>query len=84
MEVIEALNFRNTCLACPTQFEFEDKFDNKYYFRFRWGCWTLYDITNDNEWKSLKSGCFGDNFDGMCSEEEFLSLLREERLRNYN
>ena len=76
MKKIEALNFRMTCMACPTQYEFEDALGNQYYFRLRWGGWTLYDITKE-EWKLLASGGYGDCYEGCCDEEEFLKILKQ-------
>ena len=47
-------NLENTCFACPTQFQFVDIAGRNYYFRLRWGHWTLQDITDINNWKLLE------------------------------
>lgn len=76
MKEINAYNLRCTCESCPTQYEFEDKENRHYYFRYRWGHWSLSDITNDN-WIELVGGDFGDCLDGECSKKQFLKLLKD-------
>lgn len=76
MKEINAYNFRCTCEAFPTQYEFEAEKSKHYYFRYRWGYWSLSDITNDN-WIELISGYFGDWLDGECSIKQFLKLLKD-------
>lgn len=76
-KIITAYNFECTCLGFPTQFEFEDESGNKYYFRYRFGSWTLYNITNE-VWKTLIMGTAGDSLDGICSVREFKKLCKKE------
>lgn len=76
MEIIKAYNFRCTCIACPTQFEFEDENNRKYYFRLRWNGWYLADITNNKKWEYLISGEYG-GAGGDISKENFLKLMRK-------
>ena len=75
MKKINAYNFRCTCRACPTQFEFKDENNRKYYFRLRWYGWYLADITNEEDWKYLISGeC--KQF-GSIDKENFLKLMKK-------
>lgn len=78
MKTINAYNFRNTCSGYPTQFEFEDEFNNKYYFRLRFGGWALY---NYSTWEIITSGEYGHDLEGFCTKKTFLKLLRR---KGYN
>lgn len=75
-KVINAYNLRCTCEECPTQYEFEDEQNRHYYFRLRWGEWSLSDITT-NDWKTLVVGDFGDSWNGTCTKKQFFELLRQ-------
>ena len=70
-------NLENTCFACPTQFQFDDIAGRNYYFRLRYGHWTLQDITDINNWKLLAEGYYGDELEGYCTEKEFFKILKK-------
>lgn len=74
---IKAYKFECTCYACPTQFEFEDEKGTKYYFRYRNGYWKLVDVTDDENWKIIVDGQYGDWLDGLMNEEEFIKILKD-------
>lgn len=74
---IKVYDFECTCSACPTQFEFTSANGKKWYFRYRHGYWKLYDVTNDDNWEPIIDGEYGNDEDGVMSEETFLELLKE-------
>lgn len=56
-----------SCYACPTIFEWKDKYNNKYYFRLRHGYWHIVDENNGDV---IVSGTSDDGSDGVCNWED--------------
>lgn len=77
LNVINAHNFNCTCGGSPTQYEFEDDKNRKYYFRYRFGYWELCDNTDGEYEKIIAEGKYGNEWDGCMSESIFKEELKK-------
>ena len=81
--IINAYNFRRTCSACPTQFEFETENGEKMYFRYRFGYGALYNLTKDCDYNQpICDFDDGDinSWDGIINEKEFLEIMKNKNV----
>lgn len=70
LRVIHVAEFTNHNTVCPTQFTFEDKVGNEYYFRLRHGYASLERWDTD---EVIISGSMGRDFDGSCDPEDMVN-----------
>lgn len=75
-EIINVKQFKMLTMAAPTQFIFIDDEDIIYYFRYRWGKYSLCKNYNTDKEEILCSGQYGDNFDGYITRKDFEKLMK--------
>lgn len=63
-------HLRQTCFACPSQWEAILEDDSELYIRYRWGNFSVY--KND---KLVYHDSIGDNLDGVMDQDQMLELL---------
>lgn len=64
---IKLTELKQTCCACPTQFEATDSNGDEYYFRYRWGVMRI-----DKNGDTIFREQFGDKYDGLCDFNDFI------------
>jgi uncharacterized Rossmann fold enzyme len=71
---------KQTCLACPSQFEGKTDDDRPIYIRYRFGYLSIrvgevgMDIMNAVEGKEIYGKVVGESFDGLMDLEEIIEL----------
>ena len=70
---IKLVQLKQTCFACPTQFEAIDSNGDEYYFRYRWGVMRI-----DKNGETIFREQFGDELDGSCEFNDFIEQAIEQ------
>lgn len=77
MDKIHVLGLKQTCHACPSQWEARDRQGRELYFRYRWGCLSVRHASVEHPDDALHETAaeiirdyIGDHMDGFMTEED--------------
>lgn len=78
--MIKIKNLKQTCDACPSQWEAETKDEKPIYIRYRWGYLSFRlgekGQTNVQDYKELFGEQLGDAFDGSLETWDMLNIIQ--------